>query len=154
MMNDSLSLQQFLPYRCNSLAQKISVSLSRIYVQRFGISVAEWRTLVTLAEHGELQAKQVASHTSMDKVRVSRAVATMREKGLLSSRPSERDSRAVHLRLTAAGQDLYRRIVPEALAWERELLAPLSASESASLFDLLDRLELRLQELEKQGTDT
>ncbi|MBN7795049.1 MarR family winged helix-turn-helix transcriptional regulator [Parahaliea mediterranea] len=146
-MDDRLSLRQFLPYRCNSLAQRISVSLSRIYVQRFGITVPEWRALVTLAEYGELQSKQIAAQTDMDKVRVSRAVATMTDKGLISRRPCDRDSRAAYLKLTDEGLALYRRIVPEALAWEEQLLAPLSPAERESLFGLLDKLDGRLSEL-------
>lgn len=146
-MDDKLSLRQFLPYRCNSLAQRISVSLSRIYVRRFGITVPEWRVLVTLAEYGELQSKQIAAHTSMDKVRVSRAVAAMSDKGLVSRRPCDRDSRAAHLTLTGEGIALYRRIVPEALAWEEQLLEPLSATEREDLFALLDKLDGRLAEM-------
>ncbi len=146
-MDDKLSLQQFLPYRCNSLAQRISVSLARIYVQKFGITVPEWRTLVALSEYGELQSKQIAAHTSMDKVRVSRAVASMTDKGLLSRRPCDRDSRAAFLALTEAGLELYQRIVPEALAWEERLLAPLSEQEQRALFSALDKLDLRLAEL-------
>lgn len=146
-MDDKLSLRQFLPYRCNSLAQKISVALSRIYVQRFGITVPEWRVLVTLAEYGELQSKQVAAHTNMDKVRVSRAVAAMADKALVSRRPCDRDSRAAFLTLTEEGLALYRRIVPEALAWEEQLLAPLSPPERELLFGLLDKLDGRVAEL-------
>jgi DNA-binding MarR family transcriptional regulator len=145
--DDKLSLRQFLPYRCNSLAQKISVSLSRIYEQRFGITVPEWRTLVTLAEYGELQSKQIAAYTSMDKVRVSRAVAVMAEKRLLSRRPCDHDSRAAFLDLTESGRALYRQIVPEALAWEAQLLAPLTPPERETLFALLEKLDLRLAEL-------
>lgn len=146
-MDDKLSLREFLPYRCNSLAQRISVSLSRIYVRRFGITVPEWRTLVTLAEYGELQSKQIAAYTEMDKVRVSRAVATMSDKGLISRRPCDRDSRAAFLKLTEEGLALYRRIVPDALAWEERLMAPLSETERETLFGLLDKLDGRLQEM-------
>lgn len=143
-MQHALSLTRFLPYRCNALARKISVSLSRIYTERFGITVAEWRVLVTLAEYGELQAKQVSELTSMDKVQVSRAVAAMQGRGLLLRRPCERDSRAAFLCLSAEGADLYQRIEPEALAWERSLLAPLAPAERDTLFALIDKLELQL----------
>jgi DNA-binding MarR family transcriptional regulator len=146
-MDDKLRLREFLPYRCNSLAQKISLSLSRMYGQRFNLSVAEWRTLVTLAEYGELQSKQIARHTSMDKVRVSRAVAAMSGKGLLERRPCDQDSRVAYLDLSEAGRALYRRVVPAALAWESALLTPLSVPERETLFSLLDKLELRLTEL-------
>ena len=146
-MADSLSLQNFLPYRCNNLAQQISTSLSRIYVDRFGISIAEWRILVTLAEYGELQSKAIAGHTGMDKVRVSRAVALLEGKGMLTRRPCDRDSRAALLALNGEGRDMYQRIVPQALAWEQALLQPLSAEEQAKLFEMIERLEGRLAEL-------
>lgn len=146
-MSEVLSLAQFLPYRCNNLAQQISVSLSRIYVDKFGITVAGWRILVTLAEYGELQAKDVARLTNMDKVRVSRSVAVLMEQGLLDRRVGSRDSRVTLLNLNADGQRLYERITPEALAWERELLEPLSKTEQQSLLKILDKLEGRLIEL-------
>jgi|TARA_B110000238_G_scaffold103023_1_gene112218 DNA-binding MarR family transcriptional regulator len=146
-MSDTLSLKQFLPYRCNSLAEQISISLSRIYVDKFGISVAGWRILVTLAEYGELQAKEVARLTNMDKVRVSRAVATMSDNKLLERRVCDSDSRVTILCLNSAGKALYQRIAPEALAWEAELLIPLSKSEQRSLAQILDKLEGRLEQM-------
>jgi DNA-binding MarR family transcriptional regulator len=152
-MSDDLSLQQFLPYRCNHLAERISVSLSRIYVERFGVSIPQWRILATLAESGELQAKQIGKLTSMDKVRVSRAVASLVAAGLLLRRACSNDNRASLLTLSAAGKRLYRRIVPEALAWEQALVAPLSASEEKTLFRLLDKLDARLLEMNGQGPD-
>ncbi len=146
-MDEQLRLRQFLPYRCNALAQQISVSLSRIYGERFGITVPEWRLLVTLAEYGELSAKQVAALTSMDKVRVSRAVSLMADKRLLARRPCRRDSRSQLLRLTRKGRALYARVAPEVLTWEEDLLQPLADNERRTLFALLDKLELRLDEL-------
>lgn len=146
-MSRSLSLARFLPYRCNSLARKISVSLSRIYSGQFGLSIPQWRVLVTLAEYGELQAKQVAELTSLDKVQVSRAVSGLLQRALLLRRTCEHDSRASLLCLSEAGDALYRRIEPEALAWEQTLLAPLAQAEREALFALLDRLELQLEHM-------
>ena len=143
-MADTLTLQQFLPYRFANLAEKISVSLSRVYVDRFGINVAEWRILATLGEFGELQAKQVAQHSNMDKVRVSRAVASLATKGLLERRPCPGDSRGFLLHLSPAGRSLYLELVPQALRWEQALVEPLSAEEQRVLSGVLDRLEAGL----------
>jgi len=143
-MADYLTLQQFLPYRFANLAEKISVSLSRIYVDRFGINVPEWRILATLGEFGELQAKQVARHSNMDKVRVSRAVASLTTKDLVERRPCPGDSRGSLLRLSGAGRKLYVQLVPQALAWEQALVEPLSEQERELLSGLLDRLEAGL----------
>jgi DNA-binding MarR family transcriptional regulator len=143
-MADTLTLQQFLPYRFANLAEKISLSLSRIYVDRFGINVAEWRILATLGEFGELQAKQVALHSNMDKVRVSRAVASLAARGLLERRPCPGDSRGTLLHLSPAGRRLYLQLIPQALRWEQALLEPLSEEEQRLLSGLLDRLEAGL----------
>ncbi|MFT6274470.1 MAG: DNA-binding MarR family transcriptional regulator [Halioglobus sp.] len=148
-MKDALDLQQFLPYRCNNLAEKISVSLSKIYIEEFGISVAEWRILVTLAAEVELQAKQIVKLTSMDKVRVSRAVSSLTSKQLLKKRDCETDCRAALLSLNAAGNRLYKRIVPQALAWEQLLIQPLSQTEQKVLFQIIVKLEGRLLELKE-----
>jgi DNA-binding MarR family transcriptional regulator len=101
--------------------------------------------LVTLAEYGELQARQVTELTTLDKVQVSRAVAGLAERSLLRRRSCDRDSRASLLRLSESGLAMFRRIEPEALAWEEALLAPLQARERDTLFNLLDRLDLQLQ---------
>lgn len=143
-MPDTLTLQQFLPYRFANLAEKISLSLSRVYVDRFGINVAEWRILATLGEFGELQAKQVAQHSNMDKVRVSRAVASLAAKSLLERRPCPGDSRGTLLHLSPEGCSLYQQLVPHALRWERALVEPLSAQEQRVLWGVLDRLEAGL----------
>ena len=143
-MADTLTLQQFLPYRFANLAEKISLSLSRVYVDRFGINVAEWRLLATLGEFGELQAKQVAQHSNMDKVRVSRAVASLAAKQLLERRPCPGDSRGTLLHLSPAGRSLYQQLVPKALGWEGAGGEPLSADERRVLSGVLDRLEAGL----------
>lgn len=146
-MTKPLSLPEFLPYRLNNLGEKISVSLSRIYVERFGISISQWRILATLAEHGELQAKQIGLQTNMDKVRVSRAIASLHARKLLHKRSCARDNRASNITLNAAGRRLYDQIVPQALAWEKQLIQPLSRPEQQALFAILDKLELRLDEI-------
>lgn len=148
-MTPRLTLGEFLPYRANRLAQGISDSLSRIYAERFAIAVPEWRVLVTLAEFSELRASQITGLTAMDKVRVSRAVAGLEQRELLQRRPCSEDSRASLLSLTAAGRRLYRRIEPEVLAWEEAFLAPLTGDERKQLFQLLDTLDRRLQNLDR-----
>jgi DNA-binding MarR family transcriptional regulator len=146
-MSSRLRLAGFFPYRCTRLAERISVALSRTYVERFAIGVAEWRILATLGEYGRMQARDIGLHTNMDKVRVSRAVRQLRDKGHLVSEVVPSDNRATLLGLSATGRRLYRRIAPEALAWESSLLAPLSAEERQTMARIIDKLEQRLTEL-------
>ncbi len=152
-MQGDFQLGAFMPYRINRLAEQMSQSLAMVYAERFGISVAQWRILATLNESPGLSAKSVAAHGNLDKVRVSRAVADLEERGLLSRRASAHDGRSSELRLTTSGRRLFGRIAPLALQWEGEFLGTLSATEARELGDLLERLESRLHGLGVDGGD-
>jgi DNA-binding MarR family transcriptional regulator len=148
---NALQLRQFLPYRLNDLAERVSRGLAQSYSRDFDLTVAEWRVLATLAEHGAGQARQVARWTNLDKVRVSRAVSRLAERGLVRRRRNEDDLRTADLSLTGAGDDLVATIAPRALAWEARLLDGLPPAEQRALQRGLALLEARLDALEAEG---
>lgn len=140
MARQELQLESFLPYLVNNLADRISTGLSRIYAGEYGLSIPEWRVLANLAEHRVLSATQIVTTTAMEKSKVSRAVKSLSSRGLISQSRREDDNRARDLALTPAGEALYRKLVPQALEWERELLECLSAGEYRDLMHLLGKL--------------
>ena len=142
-----LSLNSFLPYVLNNLAERISAGLSVIYMDEHGLSIPEWRVIANLAEHHTLNARQIIDFTTMEKSKVSRAVNNLSERGLVSQQRAEGDSRAKDLTLTVAGESLYRDIVPKVLAWERELLEGLNTGEYRDLLHTLEKLGVRLQSM-------
>lgn len=139
-----LTLDAFLPYRCAVLAEKISRALSKLYTERFGLSIPEWRIMANLGVHGVLSPQQAAQLGNMDKAKVSRAIASMVDSGLLRRDPDPADNRAALLRLSDRGVAVYRDIAPLALDWERELLAALTPDEAAALHSSFDKLLDRL----------
>ena len=146
-----LKLQAFLPYVLNNLAERVSAGLSGIYVDEFQLSIPEWRVIANLAEHSTLNARQIVEFTTMEKSKVSRAVGNLSERGLITQRRAEGDSRAKDLTLTEEGLALYRSIVPRVLDWERELLAEMTSGEYRDLMYLLEKLSNRIQILESPG---
>jgi DNA-binding MarR family transcriptional regulator len=149
-MVKDLSLQEFLPYRLNNAAERISVALSRIYVSEFDVNIAEWRVLAALHERRAVLAKDIVNFTHMDKVRVSRAIKHLEEKGFVQRQTSQKDSRAAELSLTAKGRAIYKEIVPRALEWQNELLAPLSEIDKQELMRILTRLDSRVEEMSRR----
>lgn len=143
-MAEKLSLSGFLPYRCNRFAERISHSLAKIYSDDFGISEAEWRVVAMLSEQDNLLAKHIGEATHMDKVRVSRAVQALSEKGFIKKRQSKEDSRATHLSLSKKGETLYKKITPKLLAWEKQLLSGVNKRDTKQLLTMLDQMEARL----------
>lgn len=146
-MEAGLQLGKFFPYRVSRLAERVSRSLSRVYADRFAITIPEWRVLATLADRPGLTASAVAALTNLDKVAVSRALSQLQSRQLVRRRASKTDRRASELRLSAAGARLFEKISPLAQRWEVELLTVLSPSERGQLFMLLDRLEERLEDI-------
>lgn len=139
-MTEPLRLEAFLPYRLNVLAAKVSQALARQYEQTYGLSIPEWRVVATLGQFGPLPAKVIAEHSEMDKIKVSRAVARLSDRGLVSRNRDARDGRMTELSLTRRGRKTYLEIVPEALAYESALLEGLSDAD----LETLDRLIVAL----------
>ena len=58
---EALKLEEFLPYQLNVVASLVSLALSRVYAQRYGIGIPEWRVLVTLGQYGVMTAKAIGA---------------------------------------------------------------------------------------------
>jgi DNA-binding MarR family transcriptional regulator len=142
-----LLLEDFLPYRLSILSNTVSRALARLYEQRFGLTVAEWRIMAVLARFGPLSANAVCDRTAMDKVQVSRAVARAVETGLIDRGIDAIDRRRSVLTLTAKGRAIHDQIVPLALDLQSHLLTALSPQENVAFYDMLARLYGRAREL-------
>ncbi len=127
-----LDLDRFLPYQVSVLAARLSAALSRVYAERFGISIAEWRVIAHLSQHRKVSVREVQARVAMDKSKVSRAAARLEAAGLVEKRVNTADRRLVELSLTRRGRRLYGEIAPLALAFEADLLAGLPAAEVAA----------------------
>lgn len=135
-----LALERFLPYRLSIVTQTVSGALSRQYGERFGLSVPQWRVMAVLGRFAPLSANQVCQRTVMDKVAVSRAVASLLRRGLIERTTDSADRRRSALRLSRKGRVVYEKIVPLALDYEQRLMAALSPAERATLSVVLDKL--------------
>ena len=138
-----LRLERFLPYRLSVLSNRISQDIARLYADRFGLGITEWRVLAVLGRRDDLSAREVAERTAMDKVAVSRAVASLQAAGRIERDTHGDDRRRSVLRLSPAGRAIYEDVAPMALAYQRRLLEGLDTDERATLDRLLTRVEER-----------
>lgn len=135
------ALEKYLPFRLTVLSNRMTRSVARIYGRHFRLSAPEWRAMAVLGRYGAMTANQVVSRTTMDKVRVSRAVARLLTAGYITRQSDPEDRRRAILALTASGRNVYRQVVPLVLAVEEEFLAGLSREERAALDRTLTKLE-------------
>ena len=147
---NSLLLNQFIPYRMVNMAKRISDSCSRIYMDDFEVTVAEWRILARLAEHVRQNAREIGTVTFMDKSMVSRAVKLLHDKGYINKDKDPNDARASWLSLTESGRALYESIAPKALDWESRLISALDVSEYRDLMRILEKMDRQLDVMDEE----
>jgi DNA-binding MarR family transcriptional regulator len=128
----ALRLEEFLPYRLNVVASLTSLALSRIYSERYGIGVPEWRVLVTLGQYGVMTGKQIGAHSHMHKTKVSRAVAELETRKLIARKANRADKREAFLSLTGAGRAIYEDLAPSALEFARRLAEVIEPADRAA----------------------
>ena len=145
-----LKLEDFLPYRLNVLASLVSQALSRIYVERYGLGVPEWRVLVTLGEFGVMTGKAVGAHSQMHKTKVSRAVAELEKRKLVARRANRADLRESFLSLTVAGRTIYEELAPGALEFARRLAEVVDPADRAAFERAMQRLTERSRALAEE----
>ncbi|HZW47123.1 MAG TPA: MarR family winged helix-turn-helix transcriptional regulator [Microvirga sp.] len=144
-------LEQFLPYRLNVLASLASNALAQIYAERFGLSIPAWRVVATLGQYEYRTARDIAAHGVMHKSTVSRAVASLEQRGLIARRPNEDDRREELLELTEEGREIYEALAPEALAFEERFVSVLTEEEQKLLVTFIDRLSGHARQLAPEG---
>jgi DNA-binding MarR family transcriptional regulator len=134
-----LKLEDFLPHRLNVLSSLVSQALTRVYGQRYGIGIPEWRVLVTLGQYGVMTGKAIGAHTHMHKTKVSRAVAQLEQRKYVSRRANRADLREAFLSLTQIGRAVYEEAAPVALEFTQRLSEVVPVADRAA-FDRAMRL--------------
>jgi len=147
---DRLHLERFVPYRLSVLSNIVSMSIAQAYAREFSLTIPEWRVITVLARFPDLSAIEVAERTAMDKVAVSRAVQSLLASRRLVRDYDKGDRRRSMLRLSAAGRNVYTRVAPFALEYEKKLLDALSVSDRRALDRLLDQLLDRAKTLDRK----
>jgi len=82
----------------------------------------------------------------MDKMTVSRAVASLEQKGFVNRAPDAADRRVSMLALSEQGRTLFDRVAALALDFEDALMATLDPEEAAAFRAALEKLEARATE--------
>lgn len=142
-----LRLEAFLPYRLSLLSNTISGVIAETYKSKFGLSMPEWRIMMILAEYPESSADDICHRTGIEKSVVSRSLARLLERQLVTRRTGERDRRRSILNLSETGLTVYDEVMPVARDYEKRLLKGLSQEQRRMLDELLTSLQARADEL-------
>jgi DNA-binding MarR family transcriptional regulator len=146
-------LEDFLPYRLSVAASSVSRLCARRYAEAYGLAIPEWRVLAMVGRLGTLSPSAVGEATAMDKVKVSRAAASLVSRGLLRQNQDPADGRGRLLRLTRRGMAVYEGMVPIACDIEEQLAEGMTQAEWAVLLKALDKLTAHVRGFEEVEQD-
>jgi DNA-binding MarR family transcriptional regulator len=143
----AFQLEDFLPYRLAVAAEAVSRLIARQHLVKSGLGMSEWRLLAAVGRAGVLSPTVAGEQTAMDKVKVSRAAASLVSGGLLRQTQDPDDGRGRLLRLTRRGSALFADVAPTANDIEAALMAGLGKTEWRALHRALGRLSEHAQAL-------
>ncbi|MBR1362084.1 MarR family winged helix-turn-helix transcriptional regulator [Bradyrhizobium ottawaense] len=140
----TLDLERYVPAFVTFIANKLSNSATAFYQREFGVNVTEWRIMSLLAIEPGIPASRICHVIGFDKGPVSRTLAGLEKRGLISIRTDPHDGRTHSISLTAKGRSTHDKVIAAALERERRLLSCLSKDEREVLIGLLRRLHENL----------
>jgi DNA-binding MarR family transcriptional regulator len=132
-------LDDLLPYLMNRLIARMNQNLADD-LRRRGFTFQDWRVLAVLAAHEGSNLTELAEATVIPQPSVSRLVANLARRGYVERENGKRDSRIVHLFLTAKGQKVYDKMLPLAVDEYRTAMKGFSAKETEQLRGALLRM--------------
>jgi DNA-binding MarR family transcriptional regulator len=106
----------------------------------YGLSLIEWRIVITLARVAGLSAIEIIHSWGLEKMAVSRAVRLLLRLGLIRRTNEPKGSRRCPLLLTRKGAAMHRAAWPHADADYRRVTSVLTAAEFASFTRISDKL--------------
>lgn len=101
-------------------------------VRKHGLSVPEWRTIMTIADTPRTVG-DLAVLLRMKQPTLTRLLDRMELAGLIRRKSDPNDGRRVLAALTARGETLARDLIPMALAYDADLLKQYSPAEAETL---------------------
>lgn len=114
-------LDGFLPYRLSVAADAVSHAFSKLYADKAGLSIPEWRVMAHLAHQSPASVRDVTAKVNLEKSAVSRAVSRLEGRGLIHRAAHAEDQRLLSLTLTPAGITLMQELTALASAFNARL---------------------------------
>jgi DNA-binding MarR family transcriptional regulator len=106
-----LHIESYVPYLVNRAATAM-LNYSAVEFEKLGLTVPQWRILLTLWQHKECRFGELAQLTSIEPPTLSRLLNVMSKLRYVKRERMEADSRSVNVSLTATGAALFEKSIP------------------------------------------
>ena len=133
-------VEELISHRVITLANLLRRSASLRYRRMFGLALIEWRIIGMLGAARPVSLNELARRVGLSKSQMSRGVAGLVARRLVSRTTNARDNREIALALSAKGRAIYEALNRAAIERNRALVAGLPDDELRRLGALLDTL--------------
>lgn len=140
-------VEELVSHRMITLANLLRRSASLRYRRMFGLALVEWRIIAVLGTARRVSLNELARRLGLSKSQMSRGVAGLVIRRLVSRATNARDNREIALTLTAQGRAIFTALSHAAVERNRALVAGMAESEVTRLGAHLDLLTERARAL-------
>ena len=109
-------------------------------ITRHGVTLGLWPFLRALWERDGLTQRELSEKVRMRGPTTVAAVNKLEERGLVNREENRNDARKINVFLTPDGRKVYRKVIPEMEAVNRQCLDALSEQEQAEFKSMIRRV--------------
>ena len=126
-------------------ARETVMALFRPTLGRYDLSEQQWRVLLLLAQNGPARPTDISAATRIHVSSLSRIIASLRGRGLITRAGNAADMRAALVAITPQGTELVGAIAPELEGVYDEIEERLGPEDVEALVILVRRIEETLK---------
>jgi DNA-binding MarR family transcriptional regulator len=132
-------LSQLIGYNLRRALAAVSVDF-HVAMAPFEATPGQFGVLMLIRENAGLSQSELGAALGIDRSTMVAVIDRLQARGLVVRAVSPRDRRSYALQLSAAGDALVERMIPQVRALETTIAAGLSDEERVLLIDLLSRI--------------
>jgi DNA-binding MarR family transcriptional regulator len=141
----AFDLASLLGYRLQRLSSAIGALAQQESLEVSGLSLPEYRVLVVLQNLGVAGVVALQKAMLIDKAWISRTLASLVQKKLVTSQADAGDARRTLFRATAKGERAAEALMERAFQRQERILQGFSAKEVQQLLTYLDRIQANVE---------
>lgn len=136
--------QEHVAVLLSNIGMRLNRGATAYYRAAWDLGMAEWRLLVVLNSTASLNVGELAEAADLDKAAVSRSLALLEERKLVSVEQTRTRGRAAIAKLTTEGQKLSAKLLQASRAREARLFKNFTHDEKDRLNQVLQKLSQAL----------
>ncbi|MGB0629403.1 MAG: MarR family winged helix-turn-helix transcriptional regulator [Alphaproteobacteria bacterium] len=109
-------------------------------IAQHGVSLGLWPFLRALWERDGLTQRELSEKVRMKGPTTVAALNKLEERGLVRREENKKDARKINVFLTSDGRKVYRKVIPEVEAVNRQCMNALSEQEQNEFKDMIKRI--------------